>query len=354
MNCQAHCLHLVVALSVIAMSSCAIGPASPGENPIATASSARESTGNRSLQAGMNVLVYGRDAADLPTMNRFVQRMAWLHVDSVSVVIPLFQNGPTASRLLVDERTPSDGELRDLIRICRRAGLRVLMRPLLDEETLLRVGQWRGSIQPADRTGWFASYNELIRRYASLAEREHVDIFSVGSEFSSLEPDDVRWREVIGTARRNFSGKLIYSRNWDSHATLGFASLLDFLGIDAFYPLRVPADAQIEDLIEAWRPWVDEIQRAQSTSDQPVLITEIGIASRVGAYAEPWRGDLSGETNLESQRRDYAAACRALAGYVSGMYWWTTTLHPLTHPESDPGFDPTGKPAEEEIRTCFQ
>jgi hypothetical protein len=153
--------------------------------------------------------------------------------------------------------------------------------------------------------------------------------------------------------RQVYSGLLTYSSTSGNGYPSGFASALDFLGVDAYYPMDVSAGASVDELERAWRPWTAELAGMRAASGKPVVITEIGTPSRAGSYLTPWTLQPGAPLDLEAQRRYYQASCNALIGLVPGLYWWYTPLDVSPEPLRDSGYNPIGKPAALEITKCF-
>jgi hypothetical protein len=86
------------------------------------------------------------------------------------------------------------------------------------------------------------------------------------------------------------------------------------------------------------------------------VLTELGTTSEPNSYLTPYNWNHGGKVSLEAQRRYYAAACQALKPVVSGMYWWVyyTNWFDKVQPDTDPGYQPAGKPAEQEITACYK
>ncbi len=111
---------------------------------------------------------------------------------------------------------------------------------------------------------------------------------------------DQRWRTVIGTARSHFSGKLTYAANFDQFQQVGFWDALDWMGINAYFPLRSTWSTRgidssaLPELEQSWEKVFGEIentQRAASVWRQPVLFTELGYTMRRGSTFRPWTQD---------------------------------------------------------------
>lgn len=306
------------------------------------------------FQAGVMVLVYGNDPSFDFKVRQELNRLAALGANSVGLVFPIYQTTSQSADVHADPtKTPSADRIALFVRQAHQRGFTVLLRPLLDEGSLALDGQWRGTIQPTSVDAWFQAYQALILGYARLAQREHVDAFGVGSELNSLEADGGRWLRLISQVRQVYSGLVTYSSTSGNGYPASFVSALDFLGVDAYYPMAVQAGATAKELEVAWLPWIAELERIHAASGKPVAITEVGTPSRAGSYLTPWTLKPGAPLDLEAQSRYYQASCQVLSGVFPGLYWWYTNLDASTAPLRDTGYNPTGKPAELEIAKCF-
>ncbi len=87
-----------------------------------------------------------------------------LGANSVSVSFPFFIQNPTSNKLSAGPKTPSPERLERVLKVFKDAGFRTTVRPILDEGTLEQSNGWRGSIEPASRSAWFASYKRFLTR----------------------------------------------------------------------------------------------------------------------------------------------------------------------------------------------
>jgi len=305
------------------------------------------------FQAGVNVLVYGNDPAFATKANAQLAHLAQLHVNSVAFVFPIYQASWTATTVSADPvSTPSMANIRLFIRAAHQRHMRVLLRPLLDEASLHPAGKWRGQIAPTSTSAWFASYRSLLMGYAQLAQAENVEFIDIGTEFDSLQSSTQQWLNLIASVRGAYHGQLTYSANWAiSYPSFGWA--LDFLSIDAFFPLSVPVNATQQQLVAAWGNWIARANGFASSFSKHVVFTELGTTSEVGSFQQPWIWNHNTGVSMEAQRLYYAAACQALKGRIGGMYWWEYVLDSQPSSATDPGYDPQGKPADLEISRCY-
>ena len=241
-----------------------------------------------------------------------------------------------------------------------------MLRPLMDDDNIIAAtggAQWRGTVLPTDPTTWFSNYyGNVLLPYASLHGIDSLDIASELTTLAFTYPS--RWTALISTLRSTYpSVRLTYSSGFDWSALPGqpqpypsFASSLDLLGIDAFFPLNgVTNGYLISQLVQAWQPWLAKVAQLSAYYRKPVLFTEIGLASQCCTLTQPFVYRAAAAPNMLAQQQYYAAACQAIRPYHIGLYWWDYNgLDPLSSPLTDNGFSPYGKPAEQAMARCYQ
>lgn len=247
-----------------------------------------------------------------------------------------------------DNRSPPDEHLIATIREAKRLGLRVLLLPIV---LPWKPGpdDWRGNLRPSNRDAFFESYARFVLRHADLAESLGVDAYSIGSELISLEsnkPGDVDWwRRIARSARHRFGGRLTYSANWDHYEEVGIWDELDFVGMTAYYSLTKDPEANVEAMVEAWRPAQEKLAAFGEKVKRPIVFTEIGYASIRGINTDPWNYKMETPLDLAVQERCYRAFAKAFAkpDFLGGAYffdWYDDGG------ANDKSYTPRGKPAE--------
>ncbi len=303
-----------------------------------------------SFHKGIHLGLFHRD--DAAWARRSVEEMAALGADAMAIMVGWVTPDIHATAMFArGDITPSDAVLTHAIRAARARGLRVFLMPYLYVDRL-EHGQWRGTLDPPDWEAWFSEYTRFILRYARLAQREGVDLFSVGSELCSAESRRTEWIRLIDRVREVYSGRLTYSANWDHREGPSFWDALDTVGINAYFGLDAPPGADVDALVAAWEPVMQEISEWRARLGRRVLVTEVGYPSRAGAAADPWNHGAGGEPLMEEQYRCYRAFQRVWGGqpWLEGVYfyyWWG---------DGGPGdnhYTPRGKPAEAVIRDWF-
>lgn len=227
-----------------------------------------------------------------------------------------------------------------------------MLRPLLDESSL-PPPMWRGQIEPSSPSAWFASYDSMMMDYARMAQQESVDSLEIGSELTSMEPQVAAWRGLIGQVRQVYSGQVTYAFNWGSSFHTDFWPQLDFVSIDAYFPLdRTPAQATVPQIAADWQRWLDLVKKTDQPYGKPIVFTEVGVVPKVGAQQKPWNRMAGTQLSLDVQRAYYEATCNAASSVVSGLYWWFVGPSPAANLMPD-DYSPLGRPAEGTLRSCY-
>jgi hypothetical protein len=234
-------------------------------------------------------------------------------------------------------------------------GIHVLLKP-----HIWTRGGWSGSIamtREEDWAKWFRDYRAFILHYADLAERCGAEALAVGAELGGTTKHEKEWRSVIAEVRRRYRGSLVYCANWadDLHHTK-FWDALDWIGVQAYYPLSEKREPTTEDLVRGWSGPLAELDIVARVWGKPVILTEIGYHSLDTAASRPWEWDLEGNLSLETQARCYEALFRALADHpgVHGVFIWK--WHPDHARAGGPGdteYSPQRKPAESVLARAF-
>ena len=217
-------------------------------------------------------------------------------------------------------------------------GLKVLLKPMVDVKS--PNYPWRGWIPPSP--GWFAGYTGFISGWAAKADALGVDAFSIGCEFRTIvqntPPEDLRdaVSAMIGAIRAaGYAGPLTYSANHDSYQDVPFWDLMDFVGIDAYFPSGLgTADPTLAQLEDAWAGIADDIEAwlYDPGLDLPdkVVFTEIGCSKWDGCSELPNEAQPSATLDTAEQADFYLASLRETWSreWMDGYFWWIWDTEP--------------------------
>lgn len=271
---------------------------------------------------------------------------SWIQSDTESHDIYLSSSG-----------TPTPESLKHAITTAHSLGLNVMLKPMVEAVTrqeVLPYPVWRGEIQPSDE--WFESYSSFINFFAEFAEENGVEMFSVGCEYKATTGEKEQWETVIQGVRERFSGPIVYSADWTNYQNIEWWDSVDYVGIDAYFPLSVlKYDPTLDELKNAWNNYANEIEAWLSTVNKPVIFTEIGYRSGDGTNMAPSNYWSDMPVDLQEQQDCYEAAFQTLwnRSWFHGFYWWTWTYDPTEGGTADSSHPPQGKPAQDVITQWY-
>lgn len=277
-------------------------------------------------ERGMDYATYSADAYGTPASDASLARLAQDGNSAVSIVVTRYMASPIATTVAPTASTPTDASILHAMRTAHALGLSVTLKPQIN---LLSGGTWVGGIAPADPAAWFDSYEATLDHYADLAREGAASMLVVGTEIKPMTWPwyTSRWKQLIAGVRARFSGKLTYAANWDEFQHVGFWSDLDYIGVDAYWPLANAGDQPVAALLSAWtsRGYLTSLRNESLAVGKPVLFTEIGYRSVVGATIHPNIWDSVVPYDATEQANAYEAAYEALADkpWFAGLYWWS-------------------------------
>jgi len=223
-------------------------------------------------------------------------------------------------------------------------------------------GEYTGRITMKTETDWLlleASYRRFILKYARVAEAVNADMYCIGTElenFVAARPQF--WNLLITEVKDVYSGKLTYAANWDEYTRTPFWAALDYIGIDAYFPVSDSKTPTIEECLQGWLPYKKEIKELSETVRKPVLFTEFGYRSVDFSGKEPWVSDRS-KTGLNFEAQ--TATTQALFDtfwhedwFEGGFIWKWFYNHKESGGITDTQFTPQNKPVEGVIQLQYK
>jgi hypothetical protein len=270
----------------------------------------------------------------------------------------------TSTEVYMDFEAPYEENrrsVREMIAQAHERGIRVLLVPHL---WVWNESGWRGEIEPGSPEGWRlyqASYREFVLAWAHDAALAGADAMSIGVECKSWSGRfGAFWYGLIDEIRAVFPGLLTYSANWDEAEDVIFWDRLDFIGVQAFYPLHWERGASYAQYLEGAARARDGLRALSEELERPVLFVEIGYTTRRDAAVEPWIWP-DGMTDVAYSEEEQARAMEALietfapepwfAGYFVWRYY--ANLDDVSQ-EAIWGFSPHAKMAERVARASLE
>ncbi len=282
-----------------------------------------------------------------------VTEIADLGAKWIQVNIKFYQENIYSSRIVSDNGYDAYwNQFEQIIKKAKEEDLKVTILPII----LLSNpsgSNWRGLIEPYDLDKWFRYYEKLMTRIAIVAERNNVEMLTVGSELVNLQQYTSRWENVIKEVKANFSGNLNYAANWDAYHTIGFLDKLDYLGISGYFDLTTSTNPSNWSLRYTWGGIKSQIFDFQEENNIPIIFTELGYTSQDGTNMHPWNYYATDIVDLEEQSACYKAFIDVWGDdedfHGVFFYDWYGEGGP-----EDTGYTFKNKPAEQIVKSWFE
>lgn len=246
---------------------------------------------------------------------------------------------------------------KETIRLAKEKGIKILLKP-----QVYIPGSWPGGLDfsSSDWELWEDSYKDYIMTFAKLAQEMNAEMFCVGTEFKISTRDRSQfWEDLISDIKKVYTGKLTYASNWDEYKHITFWKELDFIGIDAYFPLVDSSNPSVKEVVKAWNPIISELHDLYEKWDKKILFTEFGYLSVDRCTFNNW--EL--EANIKSHPVNQEAQSNALDGLFSALWdqecwaggflwkWYPNKQGNVGYHDRD--YTPQGKLAEITVRDWY-
>ncbi|WP_343488006.1 glycoside hydrolase TIM-barrel-like domain-containing protein [Allomuricauda sp. d1] len=246
---------------------------------------------------------------------------------------------------------------KQYIALLQKNDIKIMLKPQL----WVWRGEFTGDIKMESESDWKefeSTYRDFIMTYAKLANEMNVELYCIGTEleeFVNNRPDF--WASLIEDVRSIYKGKLTYAANWDEYTRTPFWPKLDFIGVDAYFPLSEAQYPTKEEMQAGWQKWKSALADTALNHEKPILFTEYGYRSMDYTAKKPWLVDRNEmDVNLEAQ----ADATQVIFDefwkedwFAGGFVWKWFIDHDRVGGTENNRFTPQNKPAEAVIRAHY-
>lgn len=287
------------------------------------------------------------------------------NVEWVAVTPFYFQKGEQTKVMNVPDQigvwSKRDSSFISSINQIQRKGIHVNLKPHL----WMSEG-WRSNINfsnASDWATWFESYRKNMIHHAKMAALTNVEMLCIGTELkSSLKKQPKAWLSLIKEIKSIYTGKLTYAANWDdSFDQKDFWKELDYIGIQAYFPLTKMNNPGLASIKKGWDRHIKRLEEITANHNKPILFTEVGYKSEASATIKPWEWDSFSTRFLrkksdQTQQLAYEAMFQRLwqKEWFQGAYIWQwDTRSTKENSYQDFDFSPRFKPAENTIAKWY-
>ncbi|PWL40310.1 glycoside hydrolase [Flagellimonas aquimarina] len=292
-----------------------------------------------------------------------------VHVDPVlevnanyAAVMPFgFARNLNSPNIIFDTERQWFGETkrgaRQYIELLQKNGVKIMLKP----QIWIWRGEFTGDMTMKSEEDWKIleeSYSKFILTYAELAEETNTEIYCIGTELDEFVKNrPAYWQALVDQVRSIYKGKLTYAANWDEYVRTPFWQKLDYIGVDAYFPLSEERYPTLEELKSGWQRWKSKLVDLSKKNKRPILFTEFGYRSMDYTAKKPWLVDRNQmDVNLDAQADATQAVFEEFwkeDWFAGGFVWKWFINHDVSGGEEDNRFTPQNKPAESVIRKHY-
>jgi len=247
--------------------------------------------------------------------------------------------------------------VKQYIEALKKQHIKIMMKP----QIWVWRGEFTGLIKMKTEDEWQQlenTYSNFILEYAQVAQETRVELFCIGTELENFVVNRPEfWIQLISKLRMVYKGKLTYAANWNEYKNVSFWGQLDYIGIDAYFPLSDKQTPTVEDCKEGWQVHKTEIKAYSDRFDKPIIFTEFGYRSIDFTAKAPWKTDRDKDlVNLDAQLNATKALFEEFWNekwFAGGFIWKWFHNHEKAGGDDDNQFTPQNKPVEEIVRTYY-
>ncbi len=258
---------------------------------------------------------------------------------------------------------PKWGETKEgiveMIEMLHQNGMKVMLKP----SVWFPDYGWPGDFELETETAWLEwelNFSRYVLDFAKIAEAQQVELFCFATEYKrAIQVRPQFWQKLIEQIRNVYSGKMTYAANWDNYTHIPFWNQLDYIGIDAYFPLSDEKTPSVETLEEAWQGKKDTMEMVQAEYQIPILFTEYGYRSTHRAMWQQWKLEKVKKylpANEAAQKNGYEAIFESFwleDWFVGGFAWYWSPYDFVAGGPKNNGYSPQNKTAEELIKEWY-
>ncbi|MBK8698936.1 MAG: hypothetical protein IPN29_05105 [Saprospiraceae bacterium] len=289
------------------------------------------------------------------------QRASATHADWVALVPYAFQRkGETEIRYDLGHQWWGEGRkgLGTCIALATDNCMAVMVKP-----QLYIPGSWTGAMDFSSDmawTQWEVSYKTYIMSVLQVAIEKDASMFCIGTELKLAVMREKFWRGLINDIRNSYRGKIVYAANWDDYDQVPFWDALDYIGINAYFPLTAEKTPCKNTLDKAWKNIIQDLSHFAHKHDRQILFTEFGYLCTDRCAWKTWELEstiLKLPANQAAQANALDALFKSVwhQRFFAGGFLWKWFPDGMGHegyPDKD--YDPQNKLGENILKKYYK
>lgn len=293
--------------------------------------------------------------------NTHVQPLVNLNANYAAVMPFGFISDLSQPEIMFNTQSQWFGETKigakQYIKTLQNAKIKIMLKP----QIWVRHGEFTGYIKMTNETDWTIlehSYSKFILEFAQLAQEMNVDVFCIGTELEQFIANrPAYWNVLIQKIKTIYNGKLTYAANWDEFKTTPFWNQLDFIGVDAYFPVSNEKTPTVNACLLGWKTHKETLKLFSEKYNKAILFTEFGYRSVDYSAKEPWKSDRSmTQVNLKAQTNATKALFDTFWNenwFAGGFIWKWYHNYQTAGGHNNSRFTPQNKPVEAIIKKQY-
>lgn len=290
-----------------------------------------------------------------------INHLKKIHANYVAIMPFGFIKSLQSSELFFDNPRQWWGErsegVAETIKMCQEQSIKIMLKP----QIWVGDGGFTGLINMESDEKWLEfekHYSQFILKFAKLAEQNKVEIFCIGTELGRfVQQRPQYWNGLIIEVKKVFSGKITYAENWDCFEKPNFLKDLDFIGVDAYFPINDKKEPSYDEIKKGWQPHVKKMEECFAKTGKQILFTECGYRSVDFAASKPWEFDHKNEgvnEQLQNRLTEVMFELWNEEWMAGGFIWKWFPFHESAGGPTDTQFTPQNKMVEKTIAEFFR
>lgn len=242
------------------------------------------------------------------------------------------------------------------IQLAHASNLKVMLKPQLWIGGGVYTGHFTCATDSAWKE-WEKNYLNYTLHNAIIAEKNKADLFCIGTEMdAAVKERPLFWSALIDTVKKIYKGEITYAANWGCFKEFNSWEKLDYIGIDAYFPLSSAVTPTVDELLTGWQQHFTAIKSFHELKKKPILFTEYGYRSIDKCAEEPWLSNNTGPINTQAQQNAYEALYKKFIPqpwFAGGFLWKWHVNDAKAGGLANNNFTPQNKPVEATIKKWY-
>ncbi len=240
--------------------------------------------------------------------------------------------------------------------MAHKNGLKVMLKPHM----WISHGTFTGHFDLKTEAEWQVfekQYGDYLLEFARIAESTDVELYCIATEMQTFVKKRPKfWFKIIGEIKEIYKGKLTYAENWDTYQDVPFWHELDYVGVDAYFPLSEERAPSTEEIRKGWQLHSKALEKFSSKHQKPILFTEFGYVSSDYALRRPWETDRTQPENEKVQADAYQALFEEVwrKDWMAGGFVWKWFPNLPTEGRARDPFSPQNKHAASVLHEYYK